>query len=343
MRSRVERTIKSASFGAAAALAACSVWPQGEPSASFARAPIAAVIEPGIGGEPDRTASWLPEGATTAKELLYVSDLGTYDVDVYNFPALSLAGKLTGFNEPQGDCVDSKSNVWITNTGVSQIWEFAHGGTKPIAKLRDPLGYPVGCAIDPTNGNLAVTNLYGFSGAGGVAIYQQAAGTPKSYSNSSQYYYYFDGYDSSGNLYVSGMTSKKRYLLAVLPHGGTKMSLVAVKGATLYLPGTVAWNSSTLVLGDQRCKNRSSSCLYELSVARKTAQVTGTIQLSQACDVAQAWIGTSQVAGGDYEYCRDRASSVDIWPYPAGGKPTARVTGLREPVGAVVSSGESRS
>ncbi|MBV8530617.1 MAG: hypothetical protein JO104_04815, partial [Candidatus Eremiobacteraeota bacterium] len=56
-----------------------------------------------------------------------------------------------------------------------------------------------------------------------------------------------------------------------------------------------------------------------------------------ACDVAQAWIGGKHVAAGDYEYCRSRKSSVDLWTYPAGGVPTKRVPGLETPVGVTLS------
>jgi hypothetical protein len=343
MRFGVRRAVEAASIGAAALLSACSGWLQSEPSIAGPSAPLAAAIDRATGSVIDRAASWLAPGAKTANELLYVSDLGTFDVNVYSFPSLSMVGKLTGFNEPQGECAGSGGDFWVTSTGNEQIWEFAHGGTSAIAKLSDPVGYPVGCAIDPTNGNLAVTNLYDFSGSGGVLIYEHGGGTPRSHSNSSQYYYYFDGYDPHGNLYVSGMTLKKQYQLFVLPHDSDSMSQVTIKGATLYLAGTVAWAASHLVLGDQRCKNRASSCLYELTVSGKTASVTGTTPLNEACDVAQVWIGSDQIAGGDYEYCRKRASSADLWPYPAGGNPSARVKGLREPVGAVVSIGSSAS
>ncbi len=275
--------------------------------------------------------------AKTSPELLYVSDLGTFDVDVYRFPSLARAGKLTGFDEPQGECTDAEGNVWIANTRVSQMLAFAHGGTSPIATLNDPLGYPSGCAVDPTSGDLAVTNLYGFSGAGSVLVYKHARGTPTSYANPNQFYYYFGGYDRKGDLYVSGSTSKKAFLLSVLPHGRSSMSTVAIAGGKIYFPGTVAWIGSTLVLGDQRCNDRASSCFYELSVSGMSARITGTTSLKGACDVAQAYVGASRLAGGDYDYCKDGRGCTDVWPFPAGGSPKIRVSGPRMPVGAALS------
>ena len=273
----------------------------------------------------------------TSSELLYVSDLGTFDVDVYRFPSLARAGKLTGFDEPQGECTDPEGNVWIANTRVSQMLAFAHGGTSPIATLTDPLGYPSGCAVDPTTGNLAVTNLYGFSGAGSVLVYKHARGTPTSYANPNQFYYYFGGYDRTGDLYVSGSTSKKAYLLSVLRHGRSSMSTVAIAGGKIYFPGTVAWIGSTLVLGDQRCNGRSSSCFYELSVSGTSARITGTTSLKGARDVAQAYVGASRLAGGDYDYCKDGSGNTEIWPFPSGGSPKVRVTGPCMPVGTALS------
>ena len=274
--------------------------------------------------------------------LLYVSDLGTFDVNVYAFPSLKPAGKLTGFDEPQGECGDAKGSVWITSTGNETIYEYAHGATQPSATLSDPIGSPIGCAVDPASGNLAVSNLVDGSGGGSVLVYKHARGSPAAYSNPKGLSNYFAAYDSEGDLYVSGTAKKTHaYLLSVLPHDGATMSSVAISGGTLYFPGTVAWHGSTLVLGDQKCNKKASSCFYELHVSGMTATITDTTALTGACDVAQAWVGKAQIAGGDYRYCGG-PSSADLWRFPSGGDPTAKVGGLQIPVGAVVSSASDR-
>lgn len=277
-------------------------------------------------------------GAKSASQLLYVSDVATFDVYVYRYPSLELAGKLQGFRDPQGECADASGNVWIADTQSSQMIEYAHGGNKPLAKLADPLGYPAGCAVDAASGDLAVTNLYGFSGAGSVLVFKSARGTPKVYANPNLYYYYFSAYDRNGDLYVSGATSRHGYLLAVLPHGSSSIRLVKIGGGTLYFPGTVAWIGSSLVLGDQRCKNRMASCFYELRVSGESARVTGTTPLSGSCDVVQAWVDSTQIVGGDAAaYCRKRRSTVNVWAYPAGGNPRSSISGPRTPIGAALS------
>jgi DNA-binding beta-propeller fold protein YncE len=282
-------------------------------------------------------ASWMSPAAASAKSLLYVSDAGTFEVYAYAFPSLALMGTLTGFNRPQGECSDRAGNVWITNTNSLNLLEYAHGGTNAIADLADPTGYPVGCAVNPATGDLAVTNLFDLSGGGEVLVYKNARGTPRPYGNPALHYCYFDAYDDKGNLYVSGSSNGGAYLLTLLKPGGTALSHVALTGGTIYFPGGVAWDGSSLVLGDQKCGNRDASCLYRASVSGATAHITGVTALKNACDVAQASIAGKQVAGGDYEYCGTRHSSVDLWPYPAGGTPDKRITRTQTPVGTTIS------
>lgn len=276
--------------------------------------------------------------AKNASQLLYVSDLGTFDVYVYRFPSLELAGKLHGFNNPQGECADASGNVWIADTGSDRMIEYAHGGDRPVAMLADPIGYPAGCAVDDASGDLAVTNLYDFSGAGSVLVYKNARGTPKVYANSELYYYYFGGYDRNGDLYVSGSTASGSYRLAVLARGSRSIELVKIGGGKLYFPGTVALLGSTLILGDQRCSGRMASCFYELRVSGRNARITSTTPLRGSCDIVQAWVDATRIAGGDdAAYCRNGRSSIAIWPYPAGGDPSRSAHGPRVPIGAALS------
>ena len=100
---------------------------------------------------------------------------------VLSFPKGDLVGTLTGFSVPSGECVDESGDVFVADGGADTIREYAHGGTTPIATLNDP-GEPYGCSVDPTTGNLAVTN-----GSDSVAIYPSAQGTPTLYSDPSIY------------------------------------------------------------------------------------------------------------------------------------------------------------
>lgn len=161
-----------------------------------------------MAAHPDHSRSWMAPEAKR-DNLLYISDVGTDDVDVYAYPKGVFLGTLTGFSGPEGECVDKTGDVFIANYAASSILEYAHGGTSPIATLNDPGYLPGGCSIDPTTGNLAVTNyLTTGAGQGNVAIYKDAKGTPKAYhADPLILEMFFCGYDKAGNLFVDGLTS----------------------------------------------------------------------------------------------------------------------------------------
>ena len=113
----------------------------------------------------------------TSENLLYVSDIGTNEVDVYPYPSGSLVGKLSGFGSVAGLCANKAGDVFVVDE-AGPVQMFAHGGTSPIRKLTTT-GAPYGCAVDPTTGNLALTNLSSYL-YGTIAIYPKANGTPSS-------------------------------------------------------------------------------------------------------------------------------------------------------------------
>ena len=41
-------------------------------------------------------------------------------------------GKLTGFNQPLGDCVDGKGDVFIVISQSAQVREYKHGAKGPL-------------------------------------------------------------------------------------------------------------------------------------------------------------------------------------------------------------------
>src|ERR1700678_2232910 len=72
--------------------------------------------------------SWmLPEAKS--EDLMYITN--AYTVTVYSYPKGKLVGTLRHFLRPLGECVDQTGNVFIAN-GAGQVFEYAHGGKKPI-------------------------------------------------------------------------------------------------------------------------------------------------------------------------------------------------------------------
>jgi hypothetical protein len=309
--------------GAVAGLTGCGGAPTGLTSISsdaLRSAPLAVA-----GGGP----SWMLPDAKK-KDLLYITDsfpYGSNDVFVYSYPKGKLVGKITGFNEPSGECVDKAGDVFVTNFGASQILEYAHGGTSPINTLNDSGYYPLGCSIDPTSGNLAVTNRLSTSfTSGNVVIYPNASGTPVTFTAPNFYYYEYCGYDNLGNLYIDGTTKGSALEYAELGSGSSSFSSLTLN-QKIGFPGAVQWDGSHLAIGDQ-----SAAVIYEFSISGSVGTKVGSTPLTGSKDVVQFWIQGKRVVGPDAGL-----KDVGYYKYPAGGSPTKTITGLGEPVGATVS------
>jgi DNA-binding beta-propeller fold protein YncE len=273
--------------------------------------------------------SWMSPKAKNA-ELLYVSSVLTGDVYVYSYSTQQLMGTLTGFEQPYGLCADKAGNVWIVNDGASEIVEYAHGGTSPIATLSDPGEYPEGCSVDPVTGNLAVTNFYATSGTGSVSIYAGAQGTPHLYVDPAMANYRFCGYDARGNLFVDGVTGSSAFAFAELPKGSSSFTDIALN-QKIEWPGGVQWDGKYVAVGDT-----DAGIIYQTNGAK--GQVKGSTQLGGANYVNQFWIdATGKKRKRESVVAPSQGGGVaGIYRYPAGGSPTATIT-VSEPFGAAVS------
>jgi DNA-binding beta-propeller fold protein YncE len=279
-------------------------------------------------GRPDRAPSWMRHGAKTAA-LLYVSDTESGDVYVFNYPKGTPAGTLTGLTDPGGECVDAKGNVFVTNTGGSNVIEYAHGGTAPMATLKDPGFFPIGCAVDSKTGNLAVTNFSSSSsGPGNIVIYKHAKGKPGNpLTDASTPQFLLCGYDDTGDLFADGLTSASGFSLVELPAG--KKTIVPVALDTgIGNPGAVQWDGKYLAVGDQ-----ADNVVDRFTIASGKGTLQSSTALKNAVAIFQFWIQGGSIIGPD-----SGTGSVEIWKYPAGGKPIKTVRGVYVPLGTVVSN-----
>ena len=194
-------------------------------------------------------------------------------------------GALSGFNLPQGENSDADGNVFITNTNTSQIIEYAHGGTTPIAVLDDPHENPVGCAIDPKTGTLAVTNLTanGYGGSSSVALYRMhrerhdCTSTPTSISCSF-------AATTMRNLFVDGQHfggGGHGFQLAELLPLKIRSETSRCRSSSIF-PGGVQWDGTDVAVGDQQ-----ADVIYRVHVTGLTASIDGTTPLSGGLDVVQ--------------------------------------------------------
>jgi hypothetical protein len=280
----------------------------------------------------DLGRSWMDPRAK-GKPLTYIADQGTNDVYVY--ADKKLVGTLTGFNSPSGECVDKAGDVFITNFGASSIVEYAHGGTTPIQTIDDTGFLPLGCSVDPTTGNLGVTDRVNAQfQQGDVAVFPGAQGTPTRYTNSSMFYYEFCGYDDKGNLYIDGSTRVSAVLFAELPAGASSLELVTLN-RTIGFPGGVQWDGKHVAVGDQNV-----AVVYQFAISGATGTEVGSTNLTGGSQVTQFWI---QGKGRSERIIGPNAGGANTmwWKYPAGGNAIKTIAG-HEPVGVTVSPATAR-
>jgi hypothetical protein len=284
--------------------------------------------------------SWMRPDAKNGP-LLYVSDKGTGAVTIFTYPGGEKVGGLSGFGYPIGECVDKRGDVWVTSPPHAKLYEYAHGGTSPIATLADSGQVPWSCSVDPTTGDLAVVNFcsssnaQGCDGPGSIVTYKKSRGNPKGfYTDSNMYFGFYCAYDSTGNLFVDGENSSEdAFQFAELPARGNGLTAITVN-QTIFFAGGVQWDGSNLVIGDQEYQGQNVSGIYRVSVSGSQATVVGSAALTGSMDLQQFFVDGKKLVGPN----DSSAPSVLFWKYPGGGAPTRALAGdWEEPYAAVVS------
>jgi hypothetical protein len=301
---------------------------------------------------PDHHKSWVSPDVKRAARLFFATDFGLRDVYIYTMPGMELKGTLTGFSSPQGACSDTKGDVFITDTYVFQIFEYSRSGML-LNTFNDSYGLPVGCAIDPATGDLAVSDIYSYNSTGTfpgqIVVWAGAnpSSTPTTLSNPSQFYYYFVGYGPGSILWTSGRDSSGSYMVSSCSASGC--STVSLSGGTIYFPGAVQWDPTRgeWVLFDQSCGDTNAACSYPVSASGVLGSATTYLNPdgTSMCDLVQAVIaanGHKYVAGGNSPLgCKAASPTYDRWGYTAGGIPTNYVTANTTysiPTGAAIST-----
>ena len=172
------------------------------------------------------------------------------------------------------------------------------------------------CAMNKS-GDLAVGILLGNSyGPGGqVVIFKNATGSGKVYDTPLSREY-FNGYDSSGNLFADGFGSTYDFGLVELPKGSSKFVTINTSNAPEF-PGSVQWDGTYLTVFDQL-----TSETYQYTVSGTTATLKNTVHYTGASDCAQTWIVKGLL------YCADAGNNDgEVFKYPDGGSPVATFTG----------------
>lgn len=263
-------------------------------------------------GPPTANGSWVAPN-TSGQDLIYMT-LGS-KIDEYTFKG-QLAGVLDFgvVGTIQGLCSDTQGNVWVTYG--DSLLEYTHGGTIPIAQMYTS-GYPTSCAVDPTSGAIAVTQLSETSRNQQVAVFKEIYGVPQIYTDPDFFGYTYCTYDNKGDLFVNGFHGKK-ILLAELSSGDSSLKTVTVAQKFERIGG-LEWDGEYLAMGDSL-----AHVIYQLNVAKGQATTVGTTHL-------KGWTGArfktpEPFAIGDREIVltfSDRQTG--LWKYPAGGKALLRI------------------
>jgi hypothetical protein len=257
-----------------------------------------------------RSKSWmLPEAKR--EDLLYVAS-GCPETCIFSYPGAKIVGRLDV--PAYGLCSNNNGDVFFPSGGF--IYEYAHGGTKPIKTLKDATENANGCSVDPTTGNLAVINeMAYYSGAGSVAIYKGTR-LERTYYDPDIYFMEFCTFDDKGNLFVDGINDNSNgFVLAELTKNGRQFKNISVD-APISAAGGLQWNRNRLVIGSAGASISGESTLYKLAIHGSSAKMVGSISLDDSVGLGPFRIQGDTLIGSD----DSRNSSVQFWKYPAGGE-----------------------
>lgn len=280
--------------------------------------------QPPIGAPGAIPQSAQHKGSESSGDLIYAPSQRT--VNVLTYPDGEVVGSATLAYTLFGSCSDTAGNVFVTGGSgqnlYSNVYEFAHGGTVPIATLSDA-GEAEDCAVDPKTGNLAVVNLYTpYTISGGlhtdVAIYPGAQAPPTIYT-----YRLFDAmlssaYDQDGNLFLSGLCGGLP-CFAELPFGASAITYFSISGSIdRYSGPSVRWSGQYLAIIAISSKHKAPTRVYQVKVSGSSGTVVRTSTLKSHAQNHEpnnifSWIAGSRILV-------PTKGGIGIWAYPNGGK-----------------------
>lgn len=246
-------------------------------------------------------------------------------VAILTYPQGNPVATITGIS-PWGICSDTAGNVWVVSYTARgwYVYEFAHGGTKPIARISMPKHYSFGtsCAVDPTSGDLAVANQSnGVSYTGSIDVWAGAK-PGKLVVYTVPFVPQNAAYDDRGNLFFDGFPggSDLNLVFGELAHGSKAVTRVQLD-KRIGLPGGVQWDGKYVAVetGGWGLINRLSR-IYRVQVSGSIGKVVDGVypkdpKLHYATYICIDGKSVVSMAGsaGDMVY---------RWPYPAGGSHT---------------------
>ena len=227
--------------------------------------------------------------------LVYASPGDSGPVYIYDYASGKLVGAIYSLPEPMGECSDAQGNVFIT-TSADKTYEYAHGGTTPIAILYTEGYEPAGCSVDPNAKTLAVCGSKYFQGPGAVAVFQNEQGSPKIYPTNDSLF--FCAYDDHSNLFADVGN------LLELPNGSATFKTIVINGNSGWYHGSIQWDGSAFAIDAPTGNPRGPAVVYRVSVSGSQGSIIGKTLLysnrgSHNYQVAcQLWNQGSKILAG---------------------------------------------
>jgi hypothetical protein len=200
---------------------------------------------------------------------------------------------------PQGMNVDTTGNLWVANTGASNVVMLKKGSTTISKTLADSGQYPVDVCID-SNGNIYASNIITTGGGpGSVSEWVKGKGTPKNLAIPNNAKVLFCALDNKHNLYVNYIDATTG-TGAMVEFVGGKGTAKLTKVTTGFGGGLEFDEQNDLVGNDQL---GPTTCTYELpsgtgSCKTDTGDALGLTITSSGKDV---YVGDAS-GGSLYEY-----------------------------------------
>ncbi len=286
-----------------------------------------------------RTMRPSPRNAPGNKALLYVVTDENFAF-VADYPSgqtlhrISFGGNVNG----TGICSNASGQVFMTAQAeqgtypTGYIYEFAHGGTSPIATLEETGHTPTDCSVDPTTGNLAVTSTSEANCRGNaVAIYPGAKGTPTIYEAPGFACLAGAAYDDQGNLFLvgSGGVTDLSYVIEELPRGSSNLIDIALNEQLTCVReecrSAIQWYGKYLAI-TKPSEARNSPIVYRVQVSGSVGKVVGATTFHGNFGAGS---GTGSLVRGGKILLTYRPNNVALWSYPAGGKAIGILKGFK--------------
>jgi hypothetical protein len=248
--------------------------------------------------------------SNSSGDLLY---LGSDDqVYIVTYPQGKWVDDFSLPESPASMCSDKHGNVFVGMPNES-ILEYAHGGDSPIATLTGA-GYPFGCSVDPTTGNLAVA-IFGYGNV--IAIYPHAQDPPTYYTDPTMDSYFDCGYDNNGNLFVDGenpQSQEQGLKLTELLAGSSSFSDITLNKALkkTHQGGTLQWLGSYLGL-------TNGGAILHIDISGTTGTIVGK---TAPKGLKNHWVVYGRRLISPYGRQGGGPFEVAYWKYPKGRTPS---------------------